>query len=223
MTLKLKLVSFILLAVLVFSSTAQAFAATTPFKDIDNSAYKDKITGLQERGFIKGTGNGMFAPDSPLTAAQGIQLFVNVLNLNLDAIRFIKEPKATDYFKNANNDAWYANAFIIASVNSLDLPNDLNPDQEWTREEFIYYLVKSFEFHYEMPMIKLMAYEIKDEDKIEAEHSGAIQRALAYGFTKLDASGKFNPDDKITRAEAAAIIYDAINYVEEMGAQKRSQ
>ena len=123
MSIKSKIISLSTVFALILTFSSQcALAATTPFTDIDNVAAKDKIISLQEKGFVNGIGNGLFAPDSKLTAAEGIQLIVNSLDLNLDLVSFFKEPKATDYFKKADDSAWYADALIIAAVNGVDLP-----------------------------------------------------------------------------------------------------
>jgi hypothetical protein len=215
MNIRSKIVSLTTVAALTMSLTVNCFADATPFTDITNTSIKDKIIVLQDKGYVKGISNGLFAPDKTITAAESIQLFVNIFGLNLDTVRFIKEPKATDYYVNADNDAWYANTLITAAVNGIDLPNELDPNQKWTREEFTYQLIKATEKYGELPMIKLVYVEIADQDKMIAEYSGAIQRALAYGVVKLDAEEKFNPKAEISRAEAAEQIYKALEYVKE--------
>jgi hypothetical protein len=210
MNIKSKLI--IITAVLAILLQSQVFAAAG-FTDIDDSPAKDMIISLQERGIVKGIGNNLFAPKDKVTAAQTIQLFVNAFDLNLDNVRFIKEPKATDYFINADNEAWYAEAFIIASVKGLNFPSDLDPNKKMSREEFTYYLVMSMETQYNLPMIKLIPADIADEKDITTEYSGAIQRSLVYGITSLDADGKFNPKEEITREEAASQVFKALEYI----------
>jgi len=215
MNIKSKLVTFSTVAVLTLSLTAQCFATAiaTPFTDLENIAAKDKILSLMEKGYVKGVSDGIFAPDKTITAAESIQLIVNAFDLNLDTVRFIKEPKATDYFENADNDAWYANTLIIAAVKGLELQRDLNPNQEWTREEFTYNLIKATEQHGNLPMIKIIPQEIADENELTVDYNGAIQRSLVYEITKLDEEGKFNPKEKISRAEATEQIYNALEYI----------
>lgn len=220
MKTKNKMAALATTAVLILTLAGQSFAATSPFTDLTNIKEKDDILSLQEQGIVKGTGNSLFSPSKVVTAAQGIQFIVNALGLNIDNIRFIKEPKATDYFKKADNDAWYANAFIIASINGLDLPNDLDPSQVWTREEFTYQLDQAIESHVILPKIKLVPVVIKDQDQITTHYDGSIQRALYYGMVKLDAEGKFNPKSQITRAEAAEEIYNALKYLRPYRIQK---
>jgi len=211
--MKSKIVTLSIAIVMILALTGQGFATSIPFTDLTNVPEKDQILGLQERGIINGVGNGLFDPDGSITAAQSIQLFVNAFGLNIDNIRFIKEPKATDYFAKANNDGWYANALIIASINVPDLPGDLDPNEKWTREEFTHFLTATIESHYDFPKVKLMPVDIADEDQLTVLYSGSIHRALFYGIAKLDSNNKFNPKEEISRAEAALQVYQALEYI----------
>lgn len=208
-----KMVALSAVTVLSLGFGAQAFAAANVFSDIANIEAKDKIVALHEQGIVHGISDDLFAPNSTITAAQGVQLIVNSAGLNLDLVRFVKEPKASDYFKNALDNAWYANALITASVNGVELPEDLDPNKKWTREEFTYQLIRTFEAQNKLPMINIAPVEINDNDDLTVDYSGAIQRALAYDVVELDAKGNFNPKAEISRAEAAEEIYQIIEYV----------
>src|SRR4029453_16046345 len=125
MTGKFKLITLAATAVLTLSIAGQSFAATSTFTDLANVTAKEKITSLQERGLVHGVSSDSFFPDATLTAAQGIQLIVNALDLNIDLIRFIKAPQATDYFKNADNAAWYSDDLIIVAKKMTGRQNSL--------------------------------------------------------------------------------------------------
>ncbi|TFE23738.1 S-layer homology domain-containing protein [Cohnella luojiensis] len=200
--------------VLTLTFASQSFAAAPSFNDLGNIATKDKIITLQQKGYVHGVSSTRFLPNATITAAQGVQLIVNALGLNIDTVRFIKEPQATDYFANANNDAWYENALIIAAVNDIGLSADLDPDKLWTREEFTHQLILAIEKHSNLPMIKLMPVEIGDQADLTIDYDGSVQRALVLKIANLDAEGNFNPKDEITRAESAELIYNALQYIE---------
>ncbi len=215
--MKLKLKMITLTTALILSMTGQCFAAATnPFTDIDAAKSKDKIIELYDKGVIKGTGNGLFNPDGTITAAQGVQMIVNAFDISLAAIDFIKAPQATDWFKKANDNAWYADALIRAGANNIGLPADLDPNAKWTKEDFTYYLVTAMEAHYNMPMINMMYIETADESDITIGYQGAIQRSMKYNITSLDQERKFFPKKQLTRAEAAEMIYNGRTLVTEM-------
>lgn len=213
MSIKTKIVSLSTATILALTLAGQCYAASAPFTDIADVSVNDKILVLQEEGYVNGIGNGKFAPDNSITIAEGVQFIVNAMKLNLDLVRFFKEPKATDYFPKANNDAWYAKTLIVAAVNNMELPVELDPKKEMTREEYTYYLIQTMEKHGNLPMIKLAPVEIMDQSQMTVSYSGAIQRALSYGIVKLDAAGNFNPKGEVSRAEAAEQIYNALEYL----------
>ncbi|WP_248925845.1 S-layer homology domain-containing protein [Paenibacillus hamazuiensis] len=201
-------------AVMSLAFVGHSFAASsTDFTDLTNVAAKDKIISLQQSGIISGVAPGLFAPNAPLTEAQSVQLFVSTLGLNLDAVRFEKELKATDYFTNADDKAWYAASFITAAVHNLDLPKSLDPNQSKNKEEFTHQLIRAIERIGHLPMIKPVLVDMKDKDQVSEEYSGSIQRALSYGIVKLNADGTFNPKQIMTREQAAEEIFNAIQYL----------
>lgn len=213
MKTKFKMITLSTVTALMLSFAGQSYAAITPFSDLTHIAAKDKIIALQEQGLVQGISASLFAPNDTITAAQGIQLIVKAVNLNLDLVRFLVEPKATDYFKNADNDAWYANALITASVNGVVLPTDLDPNKKWTREEFTHQLISTIEAHSNLPQIKLVPAQINDNTDLTIDYEGSIQRALAYHVVQLDEQGNFHPKAEISRAEAAVQIYNALEYI----------
>ena len=149
----------------VMTLTGTSFAGTG-FKDISNVVEAPSIIKLQERGIIKGTSSTTFSPNHVLKSVEGIHMINAAFDLNLDLIRFIKEPFASDYFTNVDDKAWYAYGLIVATVNGVELPADLNPKANWTREEFLYRLVSTLEVKLELPMIKINPIEIKDASNI---------------------------------------------------------
>ncbi|TQR37408.1 S-layer homology domain-containing protein [Brevibacillus brevis] len=213
MNIRKNMISLSFLALFTVSFAQPTFAATTPFTDLGQSGAKDKILSLQQQGVIKGVDDSKFAPNETITAAQGIQLMVNAFDLSLAAVTFVKAPQATDYFSKANNDAWYAESLIIAAVNGLELPNDLDPNAEWTREQFIHQLMKVMETKGNLPMIKLVPVEIRDDQELTVDYQGSIQRALARDIIELDKENKLHPQKPVTREEAAEMIYNALAYL----------
>ncbi|WP_134686739.1 S-layer homology domain-containing protein [Brevibacillus migulae] len=159
--------------------------------------------------------NDFFLPEATITAAEGIQMIVNALDLNLDGIRFVKAPLASDYYKKANNNAWYANALIIAANQGFDLPADLDPNEMWTKETFVHQLMSVMESRNTIPKIKISPVKLGDESEMNIAYQGTIQRALALGFTKLDDKGNFHPKDEISRKESVELIQNARKYIKE--------
>lgn len=171
-----------------------------------------KIEALQGQGIIKGVSDMEFGPEEKLTAVQGISLIVRTTQISLAAIDFNIAPTAEGLFSKVKNDAWYAQDFISAHYNGVDIPADIDPSAPLTKEQFVHYLIQAVEATGQYPLIKMYIH-IADMDDIDVVYQGTIQRSLLYRFTALDEAGNFDPTHVLTRAEAASILYEANDFL----------
>ncbi|WP_438494000.1 S-layer homology domain-containing protein [Paenibacillus sp. IHBB 3054] len=200
-------------SLLSFSLGGQMFAAGSSFKDIDNVSGKSKINSLKEQGLIKGISDTQFLPGAKVTTAQGVQFITGGLQLSLAAIDFNKAPLASAIFSKVKDKAWYAEAFVNAHYNDVDIPADIDPSKLITKEMFTNLLVQGVEKVGNLPLINIVPVDIADEAALEPSYQGSIQRSLKYKINTLDANGKFNPKSELTRAEAAVMLYNALEYL----------
>lgn len=182
------------------------------FNDIKDTAGKEEIMLLKEKGIISGITDKTFAPQGKLTYAQGITLIVKGFNLNINAMLFAKMPVASDYFTKVPNNAWYAKSLLYAQLNGLTLPKDLDPNKLMSREEFTNFLVEAINTTGDYPMIMMYAV-IKDEADVSKEYMNSIQQALITKLASVDKDQKFYPKREITRAEAAVMLAKGIEFV----------
>lgn len=210
------LTSILLSAGLVFSGSAAAF------DDVKGLPGEKKLLELKQRGLINGVTDHQFAPKSKLTAAQGVHLLVKAFDLSLAGFTFVKQPQASDSFDYVANDAWYAEDFVIAALNGVPIPRDIDPAAELTREQFAEWLIAAVDTkgNYAIPMIYMT---IADEKDVTPEKMNAIQKLLITKIGKVDEDGRFRPKEAITRAEAAVWVHDAIRFVEERQQQPAKQ
>lgn len=204
-----KMITVALITLLVGSlSLGTAFA----FTDIDDSQ-KKAITILKDRGIVSGIDSQHFAPKGKITYAQSIQMVVKGLNFNLDRMRFIKQPLASDFYTNVANKAWYADAFIIAQYSGLAIPKDVNPNAMITREQFGDLLVRALEKKGNFPLVKMFI-QFNDEAKITPELQGSLQRMVLYKIAELDKNGNFDPKAEVTRGQAATWVYNTVQFLD---------
>ena len=204
---------FILLAVfsLLWALSQSAWA----FSDVGGHPDADKINALRERGVLEGDANGKYNPGRNLTYAAGVSIIVKGLGLNVDHVRFAKAPKATDYFPNLKDDAWYADAFITAYHNGLEIPSDVKADQSMTREQFAYLLFQGMMRTGEYFFTEIYT-ELADEADVNPAYMNSIQKLLNAQIVSLDAKRMFYPKAAVTRGVAAGWLHDAIKFVEDM-------
>jgi hypothetical protein len=209
----MKMKTVLLLAVsmlLVFTLGQSVFA----FSDTGKDPNKSKIEALQKQGVIKGEKGDKFNSNGKLTYAAGITLLVNGFNLNIDNIRFIKEPKVSDYYTNLKDNAWYSKAFIIAQYNGIDVPKNVKADDVMTREQFAHHLFKAIMKQGDYAFIEMFM-TLNDEKDVNKDYMDSIQKLLISKIASLDKNNNFYPKKAITRSDAAAWLYDGIQFVKD--------
>lgn len=182
------------------------------FPDIQSDRNADKIAALQKAGILSGESDGTFKPQEKLTYAAGITMIVKGLDVSLARFLFNQAPKASDYFTNVEDDAWYSESFVIAQVNGLDIPKEVKPDQPMTREQFAHHLFRGMEANGEHAY-NMMYILVKDESDITKPYLDSIQKLLITKIAELDNDGNFHPKAEITRSEAAGWLHGAIEFV----------
>ncbi|GLX68306.1 S-layer homology domain-containing protein [Paenibacillus glycanilyticus] len=204
--------SFLLLALsilLVFTLGQTVFA----FSDTSKDPNKTKIDSLQKQGLISGEKGDKFNSEGKLTYAAGVTLLVKAFHLNIDNIRFIKEPKVSDYYTNLKDDAWYSQAFIIAQYNGLEVPKDVKANDAMTREQFAHHLFKAILKQGDYAFIE-MYMTLNDEKDVNKDYMDSVQKLLISKIATLDSKNNFYPKQAITRSAAAGWLYDGLEFVQ---------
>lgn len=205
--------SVVLLLICAFMLAIGGSVSAVGFDDLKDEAGKDKIEALKEKGLLQGISDRKFGPKKQLTNAEGIALIVKGLGLNIDNIRFIKAPLASDYYTKVPDKAWYAGAFVIAQYKGLEVPQDIDPGKMMTREQFANYLYKAL-----ITKIDLVTTEqfivLKDDKDVDSNYMNAIQKLLIIQVASLDKNEKFYPKKVITRYEAAVMLANTIEYLD---------
>ncbi|MGF7046871.1 hypothetical protein J2T13_001373 [Paenibacillus sp. DS2015] len=189
-----------------FSLSASAFA----FSDLSGDPAAAKINALQSSGVISGVTHDKFAPKSNVTFAQGIQFIVNAFDLTLDS-ESTDSSKASDYFAKVADNAWYADAFLIAHQNGLSVDKTVNPNGVITRSQFAHLLHQALIIQGDFVTTE-MFFHIADGEKLPQNITNSLQTLLNMHLISLNDDDTFRPNDAITRSEAAVWIYDAAEF-----------
>lgn len=193
---------------LMFGGTASAFS------DIKGDKEQKAIERLEKHGIIKGDFHGRYYPAQKLTGASAVSLIVKALDLNFDTTRFVKMPKASDYYTKVNDNAWYAQAFVIANYYGLDIPKDINPAAKVTKEQFSHWLFKALSTKGSY-MWTMQYLSINDEKQINKDYMGSIQSLIKAKIVALDKKGNFGPKQPVSRSEAAGMLDRTLQFIED--------
>ncbi|WP_433943246.1 S-layer homology domain-containing protein [Paenibacillus sp. SN-8-1] len=187
-------------AALVLTGSLMAVSSASAFTDVKGQD-SEVINSLQSKNIIQGITKDKFAPQGKLTSAQGIHLVVKALQLKSDSA---VQP--------GGGEAWYAESVEIAKANGIPVDLAANPSTELTKEQFAHILYKGIRATGNYPLIKMFI-PVADEGEGTPDYQGSIQNLLLMKIASLDSSWKFHPKDKITRMEAALMVYKAAEYV----------
>ena len=109
---------------LVFPATAAAQLTSADFSDISGLSAARDIEMVANLGVMIGTGtNGqglrLFSPDENVTRAQLAVVLQRTFQLDYGQKRFFKQPQATDYYRDVDNQAWYADGLVMCAINNI--------------------------------------------------------------------------------------------------------
>ncbi|ANF96609.1 S-layer homology domain-containing protein [Paenibacillus bovis] len=199
---------------LLLAAPISAFA----FDDLDHTTGREEINYLQNHNILSGVTDTEFQPDAALTTAQGVAALVKGLNLNIDNMRFIKAPKASDYYTSVDDQAWYSTDMIIAHLNGLQLESDVDASSTMTRGQFATLLWQGVEqvdpdIHESggsTGALQGQSITIHDANHLSSAEQQILEQVIDSGIASLDEKNNFRPNDPITRAEAAVMLYNAL-------------
>lgn len=147
-----------------------------------------------------------------VTVAEAVTMIVKGLGLNIDNIRFFKEPKASDYYTKVKDNASYAGDFIIAQFNGLELPKDINPNAIVNREQFAKWLYGGLSTTGDYAWIEIYV-NVKDANKVSKGYMDSIQKLLIANIASLDSNNRFWPKQNVTKAQADRMVKRAAEFV----------
>ncbi len=177
------------------------------FEDIGSHWSENQVTTLYGMGIVNGKSETQFDPNGTLTRAEFMQM----------AALASKEETGAVYniYADVNKDDWYAEAVQILYENDI-IPeemiadNALNPNEEITREEAaviafnVYKAVKN-------RTVKTGQLELApDGDSVSEWAREGVDKAMKLEIIVGDETGAVNPQNHLTRAEGATVIFKLI-------------
>lgn len=206
------------LTMLMLPGTAVGQGSSSDFADGNHWASRD-IRAVYGLGLMNGTGTTddgqrLFSPQGHVTRAQLAAILTNTFGLDYGTIRFIKEPVASDYYRDVDNNAWYASYVVMCAINQVFPAGDDNfyPDRPATRVEVAQAIYRSFNAKgISVPMIMMMPL-FHDTGNLSQEEMNAVVFVNNTGIMRGN-DNYFRPGDNLTRAEMATVVMRCVELI----------
>ncbi|GIO06062.1 hypothetical protein J31TS6_20900 [Brevibacillus reuszeri] len=197
------------LSVLMFLTVIPFAGAASPsFSDVPRNhwAYKE-ITEMAEKGIIKGYDNRTFRPNNEVTRAEFAKIMIAAADVDMD------KRSVSQTFKDVPKSHWafyyveYAKPYLTGYKSGSTYT--YKPDNSAVREDIAVALVRllGYDKKYKADMDQLKKF--RDSDDISPALRSYIAIAIQTDLMKGN-NNYFRPQDPITRAEAASLLYRAL-------------
>lgn len=185
-----------------------ASAASSSFSDVPRShwAYQE-ITEMAEKGIIAGYSDRMFRPNNQVTRAEFAKIMIAAADVDIDK-RSIPQT-----FKDVPKSHWafyyveYAKPYLTGYKSGSTYT--YKPNDAAVREDIAVALVRllGYDKKYTADLNQLKKF--KDDDDISPALRSYIAIAVQSNLMQ-GSNNSFRPQDPITRAEAASLLYRAL-------------
>ncbi|MHB1981503.1 MAG: S-layer homology domain-containing protein [Sulfobacillus sp.] len=174
------------------------------FRDMGQASWAtEDVAQLAAQGIIKGVGNGLFAPNAPLTRDEALALIVRALGNGQSGTGVTLE-----FTDDANIPAWATHSMEVAvQMGVLANSGTLNPTAVATRQQVIVWLISAMGLNTQAQSTSsadLAAFT--DASQIPAQDMGAMALAVQLGLIKGTSATTISPNGTITRAQMAAML-----------------
>lgn len=186
-------------------------------EDVVGHPAQKEIELLLLQGVLEVEADGKFHPDRPVSRAEAAQWLVLARGLQP-----FTPPRGQYSFQEFSAgdgalspslqlQARYAEAALRAGILvKEEIGEAFEPDRAVTREEFALWAVRAMGYGAIARMEASISMSFTDAQAIGPRYRNAV--ALLAGLKVIDGQGAFRPQDPITRAEAAQILYAVAAY-----------
>ena len=208
-------VALLLAMILVFGLSSQALAAG--YKDVASDYWaEDYITELSSKGFFSGYEDGTFRPEGTITYIETLSMLSRMYDLEDDEIEAMvldfknvvaeKLPSALSWAKTEISVCLAAGIVSANELGKLDLTSRI------TKKDFSLLLVRALQLDGKINANSSAKLTFADEADITGIYRGCVAILHNAKIIDGDDNNKFNPNQTVTRAVAAALLYRALSY-----------
>jgi endo-1,4-beta-xylanase len=185
-----------------FGTFAAAYAPLT-FTDLGNLSWaKQAVAAMAARDLVQGTSSGNFSPAVPMSRADFTASLLKVLELKATA-------ESGAGFSDVGNQAEHFKE--LAAAKQLGIvtgyaDNSFKPDSTISRQEMMVIAARALKSAGIAAHGSGTLDAYADAERISAYAKDSLEALLKYGVVN-GKNGRLAPEDTLTRAEAAVILY----------------
>ncbi|MGL5831010.1 MAG: S-layer homology domain-containing protein [Candidatus Altimarinota bacterium] len=155
---------------------------------------------LKNEGVLQGYPDGSFKPDQPINRVEALKLIMEIADINNGQV-------ASAQFSDTENNAWYSgylNRAVYQEIVAGYPDGTFKPSQTVNLVEFLKILINSEEFDLSILNLNQIPYA----DAIPGQwYFKYLVFSKKHNLVSVDSDNKIFPDQAITRAKAAEIIF----------------
>lgn len=188
-------------------STPLPDVQTKMFNDLDNVEWaKTAIEALAKDGVINGKSERKFAPSDNILREESAAMISRLFNLSM--------PENKTGFIDIASGAWYEN--YCYALKASEIAKGVNENKFGigeciTRQDFVTIICRAMQKYNILGNADENADVFPDSESIAEYARESANYLKKCGIIEGRENGKFCPDDNITRAEAAKILYSVRN------------
>lgn len=213
-----RLKSLLIATLICLTSVTGVFAAN--FTDVKGHWAENYINDVVSKGLATGYENGKFLPDNPTTRIEAVIFASNMhKEETINSVFESSKSKWTTKLREYKIPAW-ADKYMVFGLEKGIFPetflkhfvDQANPSKQnyCLRYEFITFMVNSLGFKNEFVSNPKLAFTdaAAINDQVVPYVDVMVRKGIIVG------TGKFNPNDRLTRAQVSVILSNSYKYSE---------
>ena len=182
--------------------TVQLSAGPRVFSDVESTWYENYVYAAVDRGYMTGTGSGVFQPDEPVTRAQAVQA--------LYAMAGYPETELRELYTDIPAGTWYAKATVWAAdqdiLNGFE-DNTFRPDLPITRQQMATAIHRYASHVMGMDATDRSSLSgFADRDSVAGYASASVKWAVSQGILDGITPDLLEPEGLVPRSQLAVML-----------------
>lgn len=205
----MKLKRVVALACMLVALGTSVLAAS--FSDLEGHWASENITKLVDAGVVNGYPDGTYKPEATISRGEFLKLIIEASMP--EGVTVEEAPMAIDHW--AGRHLFIAQMYTIVDPGAITLENINEPI---TRREMVLMLSKADTILRQRELNQTESVTFNDYDEMNAAEIRFLTHAISEKYINgYPEDNTFKPDNNMTRAEAATVIFRYLNKAGELG------